>query len=53
MPTIATCLPGPAPQRLSGLYIVMPAHSSGAATSSPSASGIFTTKRSVTTMCSL
>jgi hypothetical protein len=38
---------------LSGLYIVMPAHSSGAATSSSNASGMRTTKRSVTTMCVL
>jgi hypothetical protein len=43
-------LPGPAPQRRSGEYVVMPAHSSGAAESSPIPSGILTTKSSVTTM---
>ena len=37
----------PAPQRRSGEYVVMPAQSSGAATSSSMASGIRSTKRSL------
>ena len=48
-PTTATFLPGPAPQWRSGEYVVMPAQSSGAATSSSMPSGIRTTKSSVTT----
>ena len=32
MPTIATLIPGPTFQCLSGVYVVMPAQSSGAAT---------------------
>ncbi len=40
MPTTATFLPGPAFQCLSGEYVVMPAQSSGAATSSERPSGM-------------
>ena len=50
-PTTATRRPGPAPQRLSGTYVVIPAHSSGAATSSSIASGTRTTMLSLTTTC--
>ena len=38
-PTTATFLPGPAPQRRSGEYVVMPAHSSGAAAAGSMPSG--------------
>ncbi len=50
-PTTATERPVPAPHRRSGEYVVMPAHSSGAATSSSIASGMRSTKRSLTTTC--
>ena len=48
-PTTATERPVAAPHRRSGEYVVMPAQSSGAATSSSMASGIRSTKRSLTT----
>jgi hypothetical protein len=50
MPTTATFLPGPAFQCLSGEYVVMPAHSSGAASSRARPSGMRRTKFSSTTM---
>ena len=43
MPITATRLPGPAPQWRSGEYVVMPAHSSGAAVSSGMPSGMRST----------
>jgi hypothetical protein len=42
-PITAICLPGPAFQCRSGEYSVMPAHSSGAAASSGSPSGMCST----------
>ena len=53
MPTIAIFVASPTFQCFSGTYVVMPAHSSGAASSSSRLSGIVTTKRSSTTICRL
>ena len=53
MPTMATRLPGPHSQWLSGENIVMPAQSRGAAVSSGRASGMRSTKSSSTTICVL
>jgi hypothetical protein len=50
-PTTATRLPGPAPQRRSGEYVVMPAHSSGAAAAGSMPSGTRSTKPASTTTC--
>ena len=52
-PRMATRWPGPAPQRRSGEYTVMPAHISGAAFCSGMACGIRTAKASSTTIFSL
>ena len=46
-----TFLPGPAFQWRSGEYVVMPAHSSGAAAAGSSEAGTRSTKCSSTTIC--